>query len=222
MLFDNPTKRSPDLTGQRFHSLLVLCYVGISKNSCHVWLCRCDCGKEIEIPGIYLRRKRPTQSCGCLRLKRVRAALTKHNLCGTRIYMIHSLMMARCYCGTRKEYVNYGERGIRVCERWHDVSLFALDMGEPPSPLHSIERENNDGNYEPENCYWATKKEQQNNTRQNHHVTAFGKTQNVSQWAEETGIPRTRIYHRLKVGWSPERALTTPPMAMGRRCSRVT
>lgn len=121
---------------------------------------------------------------------------------------IYHGMMQRCFNPKHISYKNYGGRGITVCERWaSDFWAFAQDIGER-IPDMQLDRINNDGNYEPNNWKRSTRKQQRNNTRINHFVTAFGKTQTISQWAEETGIAKDTIRRRLEIyGWQPERAL---------------
>lgn len=119
-------------------------------------------------------------------------------------------MNTRCYNPNRIDYDRYGGRGITVCERWWSFENFLADMGEKPSPRHSIERRNNDGNYEPDNCYWATRREQNINTRRNHPLVLNGRTQLITDWAQELGIHHMTLYRRLESGWSVERTLTTP------------
>jgi hypothetical protein len=105
--------------------------------------------------------------------------------------------------------VNYGGRGIGVCERWHHSFVnFIADMGPKPTPTHTIERIDNDGNYEPSNCRWATRAEQNNNKRDNRIIEYNGQSLNVSQWATVTGLEESTIRHRLDSGWSIKRALT--------------
>lgn len=120
-------------------------------------------------------------------------------------------MIERCEKPTCPCYRNYGGRGITVCERWHIFDLFLRDMGVRPSRGHSIERLDNNGNYEPANCEWATVKEQSRNRRSNSRLTLHGKTMCVTDWAITLGIPPTTIWSRMARGWSVERMLTTVP-----------
>jgi hypothetical protein len=133
----------------------------------------------------------------------------QHGKRGTRTYVSWIAMRGRCNCSTDAAYKNYGGRGIKVCERWNDFSSFYADMGERP-PGMGIDRINNDGDYEPGNCKWSTKKEQSNNRRGNFLITYKGRTQNTTQWAEEYGLSRIVLKGRLKLGWPMEKALTTP------------
>lgn len=124
-------------------------------------------------------------------------------------------MNARCYNPRRGDYRRYGGRGITVCDRWrHSFENFLADMGPRPSPTHSLDRVNNDGSYEKDNCRWATRIEQQRNTRHNHYLTAFNRTQCVSAWAEEFGMSKTLLLGRLKRGMTVEDALNKPRRAV--------
>lgn len=116
-------------------------------------------------------------------------------------------MRQRCSNPNNIHYENYKKLGVSVCKHWDTFASFIEDMGERPSKIHSIERVDNFGNYEPSNCKWATPKEQGNNRSNNHKVSYMGRVQTVSQWADEIGINSKTIYTRLRRGWSPERAL---------------
>jgi hypothetical protein len=115
-------------------------------------------------------------------------------------------MIARCTNPNLDYYHNYGGRGISVCERWRDFANFHADMGERPLNT-SLDRIDNNGNYEPGNCRWATRSEQLLNTRRNHRVTALGRTQTVTEWGHELNILPITISTRLKRGWSVGEAL---------------
>jgi hypothetical protein len=119
-------------------------------------------------------------------------------------------MKARCNCTTKSDYAYYGGRGIKVCERWQSFSTFVLDMGARPAGM-TLERDDNDGDYSPDNCRWATRKEQTHNTRRSVRVTYNGETMCVAEWAARIGISRKTLLDRLqRYGWTAERALTTP------------
>lgn len=119
-------------------------------------------------------------------------------------------MVNRCKYRSHTSWKWYGAKGIKVCKRWLLFENFLLDMGLPPSPKHSIERRQNKGNYEPENCYWATEKEQQINKSTTLLLTFQGKTQPAIKWAEELGINYDLISNRKCHGWSDERTLSEP------------
>ena len=135
----------------------------------------------------------------------------KHGGHGTLTYARWKSMMARCYQVNAENYQYYGARGITVCEQWHDFAAFLADMGECPDRSMTVDRVKNEIGYQPGNCRWATKANQ-NRNRPSHQVllTHNGKTQNVTAWAAETGMSANAINQRLYLGWGVERALTTP------------
>lgn len=120
-------------------------------------------------------------------------------------------MKQRCYNKNEKNYGGYGGRGIKVCDRWRDhFAMFIQDMGPRPSPQHSLDRIDVNGDYCPENCRWATQAEQQQNRRVNILLKFNGKVQCLAVWARELGIGEWALASRIRRGWSIERALTTP------------
>jgi hypothetical protein len=199
------------LIGRIFGRLEVI-GTGRRKGRHRLWICRCRCGKEKEIRGDNLIAGVST-SCGCFH----REVVSKHGAAGTEIYMIWGLMLARCRNPNALNYHLYGERGIRVCDRWHDFTNFAVDMGPRPSPLHTLDRIDNNGNYEASNCRWATKKEQARNKRNNVLLTYRGETFTMSEWAERLDCTKHIILKRLRRGWSVERTLETPSLRTGNR-----
>lgn len=121
-------------------------------------------------------------------------------------------MKARCYNPNNHKYARYGGRGIKVCNRWlESFDNFYADMGAKPSPQHSIDRIDNNGNYEPTNCKWATHKEQGNNTNNNFLITIDGKTKTLGEWCDQYGVPYKTMWARIKTTkMSPLQALTSP------------
>lgn len=201
-----------NLTGKRFGKLVVIKTAGKTKNGAYLWQCKCDCGNEI-IANVGNLKNGHTKSCGCLRVDRCKTNFTKHGLEHTRLYGIWSDMRLRCYDEKNIAYHRYGGRGITICDEWkNDVKAFydwATANGYKDSL--TIDRIDNDGNYCPENCRWATVKEQASNRRSNILVTHNGKTQTMKKWANEVGTPYKVVWARMqKLGWSAERALTEP------------
>lgn len=204
-----------DLTGQSFGRLTVIATVGKSVHGKYLWRCQCSCGKETVVVGGDLVSGR-TLSCGCRNLEQIVQRTRTHGLTGTRTYRIWAMMIQRCTNPAMVDsWVNYGGRGIRVCSSWlHSFENFLEDMGHPPSSKHSIDRIDNNGDYEPGNCRWATRVEQSNNRRNNVRLTHQGKTQTVAQWAEELGVTHGMLRHRLKTGASLEEVLSPPKQVM--------
>jgi len=124
------------------------------------------------------------------------------------VYRIWTSMMARCFNSGNSAYHDYGARGITVCERWLKFENFYADMGERPEGK-TLDRIDNDKSYSPNNCRWASVKEQSRNKRSNVWISFNGKRQVMTDWARETGIPPATLKYRLDSGWSIEKALTT-------------
>lgn len=193
-----------DLTGQRFGRLVVL-----SCDDSKKCLCECACGK------IKLINKRNvacgiTVSCGCYAKELASERLYKHGLIKTKEYSSWENMMHRCYNIDYLKYKNYGGRGIRVCDEWRDFGQFYKDMGAKPSPKHSIDRINNDGNYEPGNCRWATSEEQSNNKSNNKYIYYNNKTLTLHQWSVFLRINYNTLQTRLRAGWDIDKTFTRP------------
>lgn len=202
--------RVKDLTGQVFGRLLVQRYVGSDRCGHARWHCQCSCGATCTPLGTSLVTGK-TLSCGCLNRDNAAKIMTVHGLSHHAEHAVWCKMLARCYCVTDKSYRHYGGRGIAVCNMWRAsfVAFFA-DMGCRPSPEHSIDRINNDGNYEPSNCRWATATEQACNTRRTRLLTLNDRTMCLTHWSKEIGLTPNAIRYRLSLGWSDERILTEP------------
>jgi len=172
--------------------------------------CRCDCGNFLTVSANALRSGN-TKSCGCLRKDVAAAQSTTHGKSRTPEYLVWLGMRGRCNNPKNTKFEFYGGRGITVCTRWNDsFQAFIEDMGKKPSKKHEIERRDNDLGYSPENCYWATRTQQNNNTRHNRMLTWRGETHTLADWARIMRLPRPVVTNRLYRHWSIERALTTP------------
>lgn len=199
-----------NLIGQKFGKLTVIKRKGKNKWGNYKWLCRCDCGNKIITNGGSLKSGN-TQSCGCLQ----KEIVTKHGhstrTIRSKTYMVLNHIIQRCTNHNDKEYSNYGDRGITVCNRWkNSFSNFLEDMGESP-PGCQIDRIDNNKGYYKENCRWVTPKQNSRNKRNSRYETYKGKTQLLTEWAEEYGIVYNILWNRFcKYGWSIEKALTTP------------
>lgn len=166
--------RRKDLVGQVFNRLTVMSTAPNRPNKRAYWVCKCECGRETISSTNDLKQDR-IRSCGCLQAETRIKANTKHGFNGSRTYVSWCSMLARCTNEKLRSYKNYGGRGIVVCSRWMEFENFLADMGERPEK-HSIDRIDNDGNYEPGNCRWATASEQRKNQRPR-AAAAIGKEQ---------------------------------------------
>ena len=195
------------ILNHRFGRLLVIKFDSFSekKKGPTRWLCKCDCGKEIVVARNNLVTG-DTQSCGCLQIDRTRT----HGMSTSDEYRIWRHIRTRCGNKNNPVYHHYGGRGIIVCERWlESFENFYRDMGKRPTVNHTIERINNNGNYEPGNCKWATMKEQCNNTRRNVIMEAFGEKKTFAQWCELYNQKYCTVKNRMvRSGLSLEQALT--------------
>lgn len=156
-----------DITGHKYNRLLALEDVGKDVRNGRVWKCRCDCGNYVNVSSNHLRRGH-SKSCGCISRESAVQRFTTHGHTKkgqSTEYKAWSNMISRCTNSNTTYYDNYGGRGISVCDRWLSFENFLSDMGLKPSPKHSIDRIDVNGNYEPSNCRWATMNQQARNTR---------------------------------------------------------
>lgn len=165
----------------------------------HYLKCLCGCGVEKDVYKSSLIHGK-TKTCGCKSGEFSKSNVT-HGMSKTKTYQTWQHMKARCYRVSSKDYKNWGGRGISVCERWHKFENFLEDMGECPRGM-SIDRIDNDGNYEPSNCRWATSKEQTNNTRQNVLIEYNGQIKTIGEWGDLLGIKAQTLKTRILCGWS--------------------
>jgi len=193
--------------GERFGRLVAIKMTVGGRHS--KYLCRCDCGKEKEIHTSGLVGGR-SLSCGCLASELTSERSKTHGMSHTSEYRIWAAIKRRCVLKTCKEYPRYGGRGIKVSQEWHNFSAFINDMGRRPSPDLEIDRINNDGNYEPTNCRWATVTENARNRCDNHVLEFNGLSEPIIWWAQHLGLRKSTISFRLRSGWTVERALTAP------------
>lgn len=195
-----------DITGMKKFHLTALYPVGVQKNGKVVWKFLCDCGNFTTAPAtdFYTGHR---QSCGCIQGPRY----SDVPLDKDRLYGVYKGMKRRCYNPKEHEYERYGGRGIKICDEWlNDYGAFRTwAMANGYQQGLTIDRIDNDGNYCPENCRWATRKEQNNNTSQNRRISFDGLTLTVTEWAKKIGITQQALQKRLN-NWSLERALTEP------------
>lgn len=197
-----------NLVGQRFGRLIVTSRAP-SKPGQSRWGCQCDCGNVTEVHSYHLKSGN-TRSCGCFSIERARETKTIHGLTKSKLYSVWVDMKKRCYNLSHPDYINYGARGITVCDEWRNSFVaFSADMGTSPGAGYSIERRDNNKGYSKDNCYWATAKEQSRNTRRTRSITYNGKTQCLKEWAEEIGMPYETLRQRIVYkNWPIERAMT--------------
>ena len=205
-----------ELTGERFGRLVVVSRNGSSKRGDAMWLCKCDCGTQKTIIRSALVSGR-TKSCGCLQrdagAERGRS-MASHGMSGTRIYRIWCGMKSRtCETADARHKRDYYDRGIRICKEWEHSFESFREWAEKNGYTDSltIDRIDNDGDYEHSNCRWISNGEQSLNRRSNVVVSYNGATKTVSQWAIDAGLPYDVLRDRItRYGWTAERAITTP------------
>ena len=202
--------KAEDLTGQRFGKVTVLSRVANNKHGRAVWLCKCDCGNEKEIPAANLKSGRTT-SCGWYSRGLKRKTGT-HGMTNTRIFHEWQSMLQRCNNPNNQRYEDYGGRGIKVCDEWIDnfVSFYEWSMDNGYDEILTLDRKDVDGDYSPDNCRWVTNLEQQSNKRNNRVIECNGEKYILNEWARITGLNAQTIAWRIDRGWSVEEALYTP------------
>lgn len=209
-----------NLEGQKFSRLLVIKRAENKVFKCGTvvaqWICKCDCGKENIIVASNKLRNGNTKSCGCLHdelFEKNRMLHMKHNKSNTRLYKIWSGMKQRCHNSRHPKYRIYGKRGIVVCDEWKNsfekFYNWAIEHGYKDNL--TIDRIDNDRNYEPNNCRWFTPKEQSNNVRHNLIYSYNGQRKTLKQLAEEYNINYGTLYSRVvRDKWGIDKALNTP------------
>lgn len=192
---NRPVSVFRDLSGKRFGRWTVLGMAELSITG-SLWTCRCDCGTvRIRSASTLGRKSHATQSCGCIR----RETMTRHGMSRIPEYSVWRAMIQRCTNPRTVGWHRYGGRGISVCHSWlHSFDCFIRDMGRKPTPRHEIDRINNNGNYEPGNCRWATSKEQKQNTSLTRIVEYNGESLSVSEWSRRIGVCPSTLLYRLK------------------------
>ena len=202
-----------DLAGRSFGRLTCIAQTGSSKQGNATWLCRCQCGKESTVLAGNLLSGH-TKSCGCLQRERATQAHSTHALYfdengkRNKLNRVFATMRQRCKNPNAKCYKDYGGRGITVCKEWDDYkSFYEWAHSNGYREGLSIDRINNDGNYEPENCRWVPMEVQGNNKRNNLMITLNGETKTVTEWAKLLGISRSVIKGRLRRGLAVEDVL---------------
>lgn len=199
-----------DLKDKEFNFLKVIEKCENSIGNQIYWKCKCICGKEINVTTRNLRSGK-VKSCGCTKSTALSDKKKTHGMTNTRIFRIWSGMKFRCYIPSSSGYENYGGRGITICPEWlgeHGFeNFYNWSMKNGFRAGLTIDRINNDGNYEPPNCRWTDKINQCNNRRSNRFLTARGETHTVAEWSRITGLKSATIIQRLNRGDDGEMAL---------------
>jgi hypothetical protein len=203
-----------DLTGLSFGRWTVLSLCQTNKTRTR-WNCRCNCGTERIIAGYRLLGEE-SKSCGCWQREKTGIISTTHGETRTHTkketpeYTSWRGMKSRCLNKNSENYYKYGAKGVSICESWMHYENFLRDMGRRPSALHSIDRIDNRGNYEPSNCRWSTPKEQAENRRSSIKITIGDETLPASRWESRMGLKPKLIAKRIWAGWNPIKAVLTP------------
>jgi hypothetical protein len=201
-----------DRIGERHGRLLIVgreVKLSGSKNRVF-WICQCDCGSMTSVVNDWIANG-GTRSCGCLGRERAKEASKTHGMTKTKLHRAWMNMRNRCTNPNSNQWHNYGGRGITVCDRWSSFEAFASDVGEPPSPRHSLDRIDNERGYEPGNVRWATSRQQGRNRRGLIPVELNGKTVCLTEACEAAGLPLHTVYTRIfRHHWSMADALSKP------------
>lgn len=210
-----------DLTGMQFERLTVIKRAP-NRGKRVYWLCQCSCENKTikEVDGVSLKTGH-TKSCGCLKREVDNAKIKKynkdigceeHNMSQSRLYNIWSGMIKRCYNENSERYNDYGGRGINVCDEWHKSFIAFKDwaLSNGYSDNLTLDREDNEKGYYPNNCRWTTVEKQNNNSRHNRLITMDGVTRNLAEWCRVLDLDYHIVRGRLAKGWDVERALKQP------------
>ena len=197
--------------GNRYGKLLVIREAQSNKRGLARWLCKCDCGNETIQNGADLRNNKVV-SCGCYQREELKNRRLIHGEYKSTEFKTWIGILSRCENKNNKDYIHYGGRGIKICDKWRNsFQEFLNDMGRKPFKNYSIERKDYNGDYCPENCCWANTLTQVRNSRRNLFIDYNGEIKCLSAWAEEIGIKYGTLSTRIhQLNWPIEKALTTP------------
>lgn len=207
-----------DLSNMRFGRLICIKPVArYEKSRAIIWQCKCDCGNVIEVVSNSLTSGN-TRSCGCLQKETAAKTCRKRTIHGfgakkmtnSGLYKSWAHMKERCLSPNCPDFKNYGGRGITICDKWLTFKGFWDDMGPTYAEGATIDRIDNNGNYEPGNCRWASRSVQNNNKRNNRMIEYQGIEKTMAEWARCLGINYSTLANRLYCGWSIDRSINTP------------
>jgi hypothetical protein len=200
-----------NLEGKKFGGLTAVEPAGDDGYGHARWLFECECGKK-KAANVYRVVSGKTASCGCKRVDVTRSRMLRHGHAHragmSKTYTTWAGMVARCLTPSATGYAQYGGAGVTVCSQWLDFETFLADMGEAPAGM-TIDRIRNEKGYEPGNCRWATRQEQNENRRSVRVVEFNGESMNLTQWARKLGLSKAAMYERV-AKWPIERALSEP------------
>ena len=226
LLVDRPSRLSESMVGKKYGRLTILRYVGAKMTTGGHFMfyveASCECG-SVHYYNVAPIRIGTSSACGCLQAELTRKRATIHgnksNKKSTRAYRAWRACIDRCCYPSHIGYRRYGGRGIKVCDRWrHSFEAFIEDMGSPPTGKHTLDRfPNVDGDYEPDNCRWATQKEQCNNFSRNKFIEIDGVKYTLSQAQDAFGISSRLLASRLMRGWSDFDAFNKPVRKITKR-----
>lgn len=212
-------RKTRDLSGVRLKYGTVVAYSHTSKRSQRVWDCLCDCGESYQRTAAQINEGRG-QHCGCMSGKLISEATANHGLTGTPEFKSWDAALYRCDNPNSKDYARYGGRGISVCDRWRDFSVFLSDMGPRPGANHTLDRIDANGNYEPGNCRWADHVTQQSNRRNNIMVRQNGKEITLfAFYGRNRRSGYSMACRRIARGWSVADAIFQPAIPRHERNS---
>lgn len=195
------------LTGQSFGRLLVIAFDRMDGHNGARWLCLCKCGNTVSVVSAQLSFG-STKSCGCLSRDLLASYRTKHGKNGTPEYAAYRQARTRCQNVNGHAYKNYGGRGIEF--RFESFEQFYAELGDRPSPKHSLDRIDVNGHYEPGNVRWATAIEQSTNRRDRNLIHFRNESKTLAAWARDLGLDYGMLSSRFRYGWTVERAFTEP------------
>ena len=199
------------LIGQRFRRLIVICETDKGRKRGTNWLCKCDCGRETIATTTDLLSGHKG-SCGCYKMDRISEAKRTHGKTNSRLYHIWEGIKQRTLNSHSKDYPRYGGRGITVCDEWANNFQAFYDWATKCGYADglTLDRIQNEGNYEPSNCRWVTQKKQGNNRRTNKFIEYNGERKTMKEWADAIGMSYEVLTYRIKAGWDIEKAFTAP------------